>query len=122
MPHSAERRASPRCDAVKNQSRLQFTTPQGTPRIEASLVNISRGGALVASAISAPQVTAVWLRIESPVKTDWVKATIVRRDQEGQIGLRFTRGCPDDLLVAGTIGIDLALLARNGPNVSTACD
>ena len=77
---------------------------------------------LVVGAISTPHVTAVWLRIESPVKTDWVKASIVRRDQEGQIGLRFTRGCPDDLLVAGTIGIDLALLARNGPNVSTACD
>jgi hypothetical protein len=107
---------------VKNQSRLQFTTPQGTPRIEARLVNISRGGALVAGAISAPHVRAVWLRIESPVKTDWVYATIVRRDQEGQIGLRFIRGCPDDLLQAGTIGIDLALLARNGPNVSTACD
>jgi hypothetical protein len=122
MPHSAERRAWPRCDAVKNRSRLQFATPQGGQRIEARLVNISRDGALVVAEIPPPHVTPIWLRIESPVKTDWVDATIVRLDQKRQIGLHFTRGCPDDLLLAGTVGIDLAFIVRNGDNGTTAFD
>ena len=62
------------------------------------------------------------LRIESPVRTDWVDATIVRLDPNRQIGLRFTRGCPDDLFLAGTVGIDLALIVRGGPNLTTAFD
>ena len=66
--------------------------------------------------------TPVSLRMESPVKTDWVDATIVRVDPNRQIGLRFTQGCPDDLLLAGTVGIDIAFILRDGPNLTTACD
>jgi hypothetical protein len=47
MSHPPERRAMPRCDAVTNQSSLEFAVPTGRRRIEAGLVNISRDGALV---------------------------------------------------------------------------
>jgi hypothetical protein len=66
--------------------------------------------------------TPVSLRMESPVRTDWVDATVVRVDPSRQVGLRFTRGCPDDLILAGTVGIDIAFLVRNGPNLTTAGD
>ena len=44
MSDSSERRDSPRCRAVENQSRLEFAVPEGRRRAEAKLVNISRGG------------------------------------------------------------------------------
>jgi PilZ domain len=122
MSHPDERRASPRCDAVKTRSRIEFAVPEGRRRIGATLVNVSRGGALVVAGIPMPHETPVRLRIESPVKTDWVVATIVRLDQERHVGLHFTDGCPDDLLLASMVGIDLALMVREGGNLTTATD
>ena len=122
MLHPAERRAWPRCDAVTNQSSMEYVTPQGRRRIAARLVNISRDGALLVADNSPAEETSIWLRIESPVRTDWVDATIVRVEPNRQIGLHFTPGCPDDLLVAGTVGIDLAFLVRDGANLTTAFD
>jgi PilZ domain len=120
--HVDERRASPRCNAVKSWSRIEFTAPEGRRRIGARLVNISRGGALVVAGIPMPHETPVWLRIESPVKTDWVDATIVRLDQERHVGLHFTHGCPDDLLLAGAVGLDIALLERDKSTWTTVGD
>ena len=122
MSHPQERRTSPRCNAVKNRSSIEFATPQGRRRMEARLVNISRDGALVVADNPVPEAMPISLRIESPVRTDWVDATIVRVDPNQEIGLRFNQGCPDDLLLAGMVGIDLAFMVRGGANLTTACD
>ena len=82
MSHSPERRDSPRCDAVENQSRLEFAVSEGRRRVEARLVNISRGGALLVSENRPPHEAPVWMRIESPVKTDWAEAMTVRPGPE----------------------------------------
>ena len=66
--------------------------------------------------------TPVSLRMESPIRTDWVDATVVRVEPSQQVGVRFTHGCPDDLLLAGTVGIDIAFMLRDGPNLTTAFD
>jgi PilZ domain len=105
--NSLERRDSPRCGAVKNQSRLEFAVSEGRLRVEARLVNISRGGALLVAENPPPRQAPVWMRIESPVKTDWAEAMTVRIGQDQQVAVQFPRGCPDDLLLAGTVGIDL---------------
>ncbi len=113
MPHPRERRASPRCNAVQNQSRIEFPAPQAWRSIEARLVNISRGGALVDVENPPPIGTSVFLRIEHPVKTDWVSAAIVRLVQDRKIALNSPQSCPDDLFLAGTIGIDvMSLIGR----------
>jgi hypothetical protein len=123
VSHSAERRAAPRCSAVQNQSRIEFATGQDRRRIAAQLINISRDGALVATENPPPCATPISLRIESPVRTDWVDAVIVRLDHQRQVGVRFIQGCcPDDLLLAGTVGIDIAFMVRDGPNLTTAFD
>lgn len=122
MSHPQERRTSPRCNVVKNRSTLEFATAQGRQSIEGRLVNISRGGALVVAGTDTPDALPISLRIDSPVRTDWVDATIVRVDSSRQIGVRFHHGCPDDLLLAGTVGIDLAFMLRGGPNLTTAGD
>jgi PilZ domain len=113
VSQSHERRDSPRCSVVENQSRLEFAVPEGRRRVEAKMVNISRGGALLVTGNPPACDAPVWLRLESPVKTDWAEATTVRHGRNEEVGVRFPQGCPDDLLLAGTIGIDL---------VSMVCD
>ncbi len=72
------------------------------------MVNISRGGALLLTRNPPDCHAPVWIRIESPVKTDWAEATTVRHGRNNEeVGVQFPHGCPDDLLLAGTIGIDL---------------
>jgi hypothetical protein len=71
------------------------------------MVNISRSGALLLTGNPPACRAPIWLRIESPVKTDWAEATTVRHGGNHEVGVQFPRGCPDDLLLAGTVGIDL---------------
>jgi hypothetical protein len=121
-PFPDDRRAAPRCDVVKNRLSIEFAAPEGRRRIGATLVNISRGGALVVADKPMIREAPLSLRIESPVRTDWVDAKVVRFDPNREIGLYFMQGCPDDLLLAGTVGIDLAFLVRNEVNGTTAMD
>ena len=122
MSHPSERRASPRCAAVTNQSRLEFAVPDGRQRVEARLMNLSRDGALIVAEKAPPYEPPIWLRIESPVKTDWVEAKIVRIGQNREIALKFPRRCPDDLLLAGTIGIDVRSMISYGATVTSTFD
>jgi hypothetical protein len=117
-----ERRASPRCDVVKNRSSLQFEAPEGQRRIGATLSNISRNGALVLAEKAILRAAPLSIRIDRPVRTDWVDAKVVRFGPNREIGLHFLQGCPDDLLLAGTVGIDLAFLIRKEVNGTTAFD
>jgi PilZ domain len=121
-PYHDERRASPRCDVVKNRSSIEFAAPEGRRRIGATLVNISRDGALVVADKPMRRAAPLSLRIESPVRTDWVDASVVRFERTREIALHFPKGCPDDLLLAGTVGIDIAFLVRNEANGTTAFD
>ena len=89
--------------------RLRLETGAGSQTTDAQLVNLSRGGALVVAESPLPCEQPVWLRIERPVKTDWARAVTVRIGRNREIALRFPAGCPDDLLVAGTIGINILL-------------
>jgi hypothetical protein len=113
---------SPRCDVVKNRSSIQFGDPEGLRRIRATLINISRNGALVVADTPMLRPVPLSIRIDIPVRTDWVDAQVVRFDANREIGLHFLQGCPDDLLLAGTVGIDLAFLVRNVTNDTTAFD
>ena len=122
MSRPSERRASPRCDAVKNQSRLEIAVPGGWRRTEAQIVNISRDGALIVAENPPADESPVWLRVESPVKTDWAEATIVRLGRHREIALQFPQGCPDDLLLAGTLGIDLTSMIIDRSSFASTFD
>ena len=121
-PLADERRSSPRCDVVENRLSIEFTAPEGRRTIGATLVNISRGGALVLADKPMRRAAPLSLRIESPVRTDWMDAEVVRFDPSRQIGLQFTQDCPDDFLLAGSAGMDLAYLVRNEVSGTTAFD
>ena len=122
MTHCLDRRSSPRCQAVANESRLEFWVPAGRLRIEARLVNISRKGALVLAENPEAHGSHVWFRLESPVTTDWVEATIVRVGRHREIALQFPLDCPDDLLLAGTMGIDMTSMFLSRSLTSSASD
>jgi hypothetical protein len=107
---------------VENRSSIEFAVTDGRRRIGATLVNISRGGALVLADKQMLRAAPLTLRIERPVRTDWVEARVVRFEPTCEIALHFPQGCPDDLLLAGSVGIDLAYLVRNESNETTACD
>jgi hypothetical protein len=107
---------------VTNQSRLEVAVPPGRQRIAVRLVNISRDGALIVSQNLPRLEPPIWLRIENPVMTDWAEAKIVRIGQDREIALHFPRRCPDDLLLAGTIGIDLSYMFLDGDRLASNCD
>jgi hypothetical protein len=117
-----ERRASPRCDAVNNQSRLEFFLPSGKRRTEAQFINISRDGALIVALEPPPCDEPFRMRMESPLKTDWADALTVRVGREHDVAIRFPERCPDDLLLAATVGIDLSHLFRDGDRPETLDD
>ena len=62
------------------------------------------------------------VRIESPVRTDWVDAKVVRFGPSREIGLHFPQGCPDNLLLAAAAGIHLAFVTRNQTDITTTFD
>ena len=105
MADMHERRNSPRCNAVANQSQIQFPAADGAQRVKAELINLSREGALLVVESPAPCDKSVWVRIDEPVQTDWVRAVTVRLGRNREIALRFPVACPDDLFAAGTVGI-----------------
>jgi hypothetical protein len=109
MPALLDRRVSPRWVAVKNRSTLELQGEDGHRRVEVTLVNISRDGALIVADETFPHRGPLWLRMESPAKTDWIGVEPVRREGSQQMGLRFVRPCPDDFLLAAMLGVDLVL-------------
>jgi hypothetical protein len=78
------------------------------------LLNISRYGALISTEETLPLGEHVLFRIESPAKTDWIRAYPVRHAGRLEVGLRFDQPCLDDLLLAAMLGIDLGALVLEG--------
>ena len=122
MSKHHERRASPRCDAVTNQSRVEFFLASGRRRVTARLINISRDGALMVAEEPPPCDELFRMRMESPLKTDWARALTVRVGRDHDIAIQFPGRCPDDLLLAATVGIDLSHLFRDGDRPETLDD
>jgi hypothetical protein len=110
MFNSDERRAFARGTALSNRSRLELTTADGRRTIEATLLNVSRGGALMSATETPDLHTRVLIRIESPVKTDWVAAVVVRLASLGQVALSFIEPCADDFLLAAWVALDFTLM------------
>jgi hypothetical protein len=110
-----ERRASPRCAVVENRSSIEFTAPEGRRRIGAKLIDIRRDGVLLLADKPMLRAAPLTLRIESPVRTDRVDARVERFAPTRESALHFPQGCPDDLLLAGTVGKRVSICARAEP-------
>ena len=103
----ADRRAHPRQVVVPNRVAFDWGSATSEGGHEARLLDISLGGASLASRIIPPPGESLWLRLEAPAITEWVGATVVQSDRQHRIGVRFAGYCPDDLILAATLGISL---------------
>ena len=107
MNSVTDRRAYSRQPTVPNMADLTWGTMTTDGGREARILNISRGGASLESRHVPPDAGTLWMRLATPIATPWVAATVVRRDGPCGYGLRFRGDCPDDLMLAVTLGIAL---------------
>jgi hypothetical protein len=115
--HRSDRRISPRYSAVKNRACLSWRVEAENCESTARLINISSSGALVLAEKRPARGRAVWLRLEVPVATEWVEATIVRivkvpgvlwfRKTAYLVRICFKEPCPYHLFKLATHGHQL---------------
>src|SRR5262249_24680405 len=107
-----ERRSSPRYPAVDNQVSV-YNTQDGQSRlVRASLVNISRTGALLYMQDKVTANATIYLRLIYPIKTNWIKGQVLRRRRGGQVGIRFRRPCDRTFFWIATRGEDFHQKSR----------
>jgi len=102
-----ERRRAARDPAAPNRARLEWDDGTASHSLPARLIDIGSGGALIEAEGRPPQRGTVWLGLEEPARAGWVAARVVRSDGPNRLGVAFAGPCPDDLLLAATLGICL---------------
>jgi hypothetical protein len=108
------------CPATVNKpARIQLAEEMGYRRLRAILLNISSDGALVLMEEKPVLHGKLWIRLEKPMKTDWISAIPVRFDQFHEVEIRFSHPCPPAFLWAATCGNDFCLVENNEEELST---
>ena len=107
MKIANERRVHARQVVVPNRASLDWGSTTTDGGRDARMLDISRGGASLESREVPPAGQPVWLRLEHPAATPWVNATVVRREGRSRVGVQFESGCPEELMLAATLGISL---------------
>jgi hypothetical protein len=97
-----ERRRSRRCPALEKSALLMWREGGRTRISPAQLLNLSGVGAFVLAEEVPRQGHAVWLPLEEPEPTAWVKARVARHDGARKVGLDFLEHCPYDLFETAT--------------------
>jgi hypothetical protein len=106
-PLPKERRRSQRLSTVPNRACLEWWDRSQKRSSEGRILNISDHGALIC-ADSFPQLGEnVLIRMKGTVQSDWAGSIVVRQIQENEVALDFNMGCPYDLELAATLGIDI---------------
>ena len=75
---SRERRKSPRLPGIENVVRLDWPAPSRRQSSTGKLINASQTGALVSTDLLPPIDQCLMIRLETPVRTDWSMAKVVR--------------------------------------------
>ena len=117
-PLSSERRRSQRLQTAPNQAVLEWWDCWQKRSSKGHILNISDHGALVFCDSFPQRGENVLIRLEQPVQSDWIGSIIVRHDQQNEVAVDFNMGCPYDLGLAATVGIDLisSVLGLAGPD------
>jgi hypothetical protein len=103
--------------AVRNRAFLSWKIEAESFESSARLINISTRGALVLAEKRPGRGPTVWLRLEVPVATEWVEATIVRivkvpgllwfRKAAYLVRMHFQDPCPYHIFKSATHGDQL---------------
>jgi hypothetical protein len=108
-----ERRASPRYPAVPNSLCVECPEDTVPLRFAACLLDVSRAGAAMGASCLPPRDRTIWIRLHDPVRSDWVKATVVWHDKVERVGIRLQHPCPF-FFDAAWLGIDFRALFHPG--------
>jgi hypothetical protein len=92
---------------VPNLAVLEWRDRSQTRSSEGNILNISNHGALVFSDSFPRLGENVLIRLKRPFRTDWTSSIVVRHDQQDEVAVDFNTGCPYDLTLAATLGIDI---------------
>jgi hypothetical protein len=106
---TTDRRASPRYPAIANCLSIDRSDESADRRSSAHFLNVSRGGASFTTKCVPPLDRPFWLRVEHPVRTDWVTATVVWFDGAERVGVSLHQPCLF-IFDAVTLGIDFGSL------------
>ncbi|WP_158633496.1 PilZ domain-containing protein [Tautonia sociabilis] len=101
---TVERRAFPRQPARPNRSILEWWDGEVTRSSPGRLLNISPAGALVRLEGPPTINQQVWIRMEQPARTPWIRGRVVHQGED-RVGLWFLEPCPSDFLEAALQGI-----------------
>ena len=113
-------RLSAREPAVANLASLEWCSGIRDRECRARLVDIGRGGASVEADDTPPIGQDVWMRLETPAVTPWVRARVIRQDGPGRAEMEFDGPCPDDFLLAATLVITVDFGLAGPPPESTS--
>jgi PilZ domain len=85
-----ERRSAERHPACDNQARFLWADGPEIVESPARLIDVSQGGAGFVSEVPPPQGRDVCFKLESPRKTGWILAHVVRSGESSEGGLSFS--------------------------------
>ena len=106
-PLPSDRRRSQRLQTVPNHAVLEWWDRSQKRSSEGKILNISDHGALVFSDSFPRLGENVLIRLKRPIQSDWTGSIVVRHDQQNEVAIDFILGCPYDLVLAATLGIDI---------------
>jgi len=88
---ATERRSSPRHPAVNNRVVVHIRDDRESRLVMATLINVSRTGALLSMSEKVARNATVHIRLEYPIATDWIRGQVIRRTRAGHVGVLFRR-------------------------------
>lgn len=112
MSFPVERRNSPRHPAVLNRAVIEIRSTGKLASFKATLVDISRTGALLRMPYKVSPNVIMHIRLEYPLKSDWIRGQVIRRTREGLVGIEFRRPCDRTFLWIATRGEDFHSRSR----------
>ena len=119
MWSAVERRRSVRECAVENEASLKFGAVAQARRVSARVVNIGRNGALILVPEELAPCEPLLLRLERPVKTDWVEVMVVRVGRLHHVGIMFREPIRDDIRLAAVLGLDFGWIVKQEDSSSS---
>jgi hypothetical protein len=98
-------------DQNTKNPRVQFLEWMGHRSTRVILLNICSGGALILMEEKPVLDRPMWIRLEDPLKSDWLEAIPVRIGESHEVEVHFSDPCPRVFLWAATRGKDFRLVA-----------
>ena len=99
-----------RTDQKTKEQGVHFLEWMGHRGTRVILLKIWSEGALILTEEEPILGRPMWIRLEGPVRSDWLRAIPVRYGKSPEVEVRFSQPCPRVFLWAATQGKDFRLV------------